>query len=76
MRRTLFVSPYGKKWKVHFKNSKKGQVYENKEQAVIRARIRAYCYAPGYVTSIIIRSRSGRFQQEWTYGNDPFPPYG
>ncbi len=76
MRRTIYVSPHGSTWKVHTKGIKQYVTFTLKREAIEFARDLVNSLPKGWLASIRIQKRNGQFQQEWTYGKDPFPKEG
>lgn len=74
-RRRYFVSPTGDgNWKVQKERSKRASdIFEKKEEAIKRGRELAKKNPPG---QLVIQKRDGKFQTEYTYGDDPYPPEG
>ncbi len=74
-RRRYFVSPTGEgDWKVQKEGSlRASNVFENKEDAIKRGRELAKRKTPG---QLVIQKRDGKFQTEYTYEYDPYPPEG
>jgi len=73
MARTIYyVSPDSGRWKV----TKGGIVqsrHDTKEAAVTAAKTSAKANTP---SQVMIQKADGTFQEEVTYGDDPFPPRG
>lgn len=76
MRKVLYISPSSGDWKVHWQGESRGSIYKRKEDAIKEARRMVGALPEGEVSSIRIQSEDGRFQEEWTYGKDPYPPKG
>jgi hypothetical protein len=72
-RTTYYVSPSDGRWKV----TKEGRLtlgtYATKDEATRAARIVAEANRP---SQVVVQRQDGRFQTEWTYGADPYPPRG
>lgn len=76
MARTKYrVTPTGDgEWRVKRDGAERATgVYENKPDAVAKARELAKANEPGQV---IIYKEDGKIQTEHTYGQDPYPPKG
>lgn len=76
MSRTKYrVTPTGDgEWRVKRDGAERATgVYENKTDAVARAKELAKANEPGQV---IIHGQDGKIQTEHTYGEDPYPPKG
>ena len=76
MRKTLYVSPSGTQWKVHWQGDSAGDIYQLKETAIREARKKVAALPAGTVSQIRVQRADGTFQDEWTYGKDPYPPVG
>jgi hypothetical protein len=76
MRKQLYVSPCGSYWKVHYEHRIDGLIYRKKTTAVRAARGLVGIFPKGTLVSIRVRKGNGKFQTEWTYGNDSYPPKG
>ena len=76
MAKTLWVSPEGSNWKVHYEKEATLRTFTLKTEAIKYARQLVRNQAEGAVLSIRIQGADGRIQSEWTYGKDPFPPAG
>ncbi|HEV8286384.1 MAG TPA: DUF2188 domain-containing protein [Chitinophagaceae bacterium] len=74
MRKFLYVSPLGTQWKVHWQHDEYGKVFVTKEEAIRHAKKIVSQLAEGQISSIRVQKADGTFQDEWTYGNDPYPP--
>ena len=74
-RKVYHVTPTGNgDWKVKGQGaSRADSIYENKSDAVDRARDLAKSQPLG---QLVIHKKDGTFQTEHTYGSDPFPPEG
>ncbi|RSM82575.1 DUF2188 domain-containing protein [Kibdelosporangium aridum] len=71
-RKRYWVVPHGTNWQVKHD----GQVLSNhvlKSQAVDAGRKAAIANQPSQLT---ILKQDGTIEQEFTYGNDPYPPVG
>lgn len=74
-RERFYVNPREDgRWEVNREGGKRpSAVTENKDEAVSRgaqiARNRGH-------SQLIVRKKDGTFQEERTYGDDPFPPRG
>jgi len=67
------VTPYAAWWAVKYQGqSNNDSLHDTKEQA-ITAGIKLAHSAMG---QLLVRKQDGRFQIEWTYGKDPYPPKG
>lgn len=75
MRKIIYVSPHGKKWVVQCDHCS-FEVKDTKEEAVRLARSHVGSLPAETLSEIRIQGQDGRFQTEWTYGLDPFPPRG
>lgn len=74
-RKKFHVTPTGSgNWKVIRQGgSKASGIFENKTEAIERGRELAKKNRLG---QLIIHKKDGKFQTEYTYGEDPFPPEG
>ena len=81
MRHTIYeVLPHGggpgakTKWAVKKRtNERATAVYDDKKVAVARGRELAKGEPP---SQLIVHTADGKFEEEFTYGSDPFPPKG
>lgn len=73
MARQVFrVVPYGSNWQVKHN----GNVLTNhytKDAAIDKGRAYALANQP---SQLVLHKADGTIQQEWTYGDDPYPPKG
>jgi hypothetical protein len=76
MRLTLWVSPKGLGWKVHWQNDSNHASFSKKEEAIKYARKFIGGLKEGTCSQIKVQKMDGQIQTEWTYGQDPFPPRG
>ena len=76
MAKTLWVSPDGGNWKVHFEKEATLKTFALKAEAIKFAKLQVKSQPPGQVTSIRVQAANGTIQNEWTYGKDPYPPVG
>ena len=73
-RKIYDVSPRGEGWAVKQRGAKRAvAIFEDKSEAVARARGIAKQREPAQV---VVRTRDGSIQTEYTYGGDPSPPRG
>lgn len=74
-RKTYHVVNEDGDWKVQLENAQRASgVFETKANAIERARDLAKAAPLGQV--IVHRQGDDVIQNEWTYGDDPFPPKG
>ncbi|WP_371781776.1 DUF2188 domain-containing protein [Streptosporangium subroseum] len=66
------VVPGGTLWKVTHKQSMLSTHY-TKAAAVVSGREAAKANMP---SQLVIHKQDGTFEEEFTYGNDPYPPVG
>lgn len=71
-RKTYRVTPSANEWLVQLEGRTVSRHYA-KGEAVREARSLATASQP---SQVIVHLASGRFDTEWTYGDDPFPPCG
>lgn len=74
--RTVFhVATHEGKWVVTRERRPEGEydAFETKEEAVTRARGEAHQQIPSQVK---VHRMDGTIENEFTYGDDPFPPKG
>jgi hypothetical protein len=76
MRKVLYVSPSGSQWKIHWQHETNGSLFDRKEDAIKKAKQMVAALPEAEVSSIRVQRADGKFQTEWTYGNDPYPPKG
>lgn len=70
------VHPKGEGWVVQTEGTivrKFGDKMSAIQEAVQRAR---RVEQRGGLSQVVIHKRNGEFHQEYTYGNDPYPPAG
>ncbi len=80
-KRTIYdVRPHGHgpgpntKWSLKKRGNERATgLYDNKKDAVARGRELAKAATPA---QLIVHKADGTIEQEFTYGNDPFPPKG
>jgi len=72
-RTTYYVSPFDGRWKVTKEARLVLGTYATKDEATRAARIVAETNQP---SQVVVQGQGGRYQTEWTYGADPFPPRG
>lgn len=74
-RKKYHVTPTGNgNWKVKKQGgSIASGIFENKAEAIERGRELAKGSGLG---QLVIHKRDGKFQTEYTYGEDPYPPEG
>ena len=66
---TYYVTPHDGKWQVKKEKGKRAtSVHETKEEAVVEAKKLARKSTLGQVK---VQKRNGKFQVEYTYGEDP-----
>lgn len=74
--RTLWVSPSGTNWRVHWEKESNGSTYTTKAMAIQEAKRIVRSLPAGSATSIRVQLANGQIQTEWTYGKDSYPPKG
>ena len=74
-RTVYYVSPNGNgDWKVKKEGASKAtNIFDNKQDAIQRAKELAKSHELGQVK---IQKSDGKFQTEYTYGDDKYPPKG
>ncbi|HYV45407.1 MAG TPA: DUF2188 domain-containing protein [Myxococcaceae bacterium] len=73
-RKVYDVSPRGEGWAVKQRGARRAVgLFEDKSDAVSRARGIAKQREPAQV---VVRTKDGSIQTEYTYGGDPSPPRG
>lgn len=73
-RQVIHVVPDGDKWKVQRTGAERpSKVFENKKDAVENGIGQAKNQP---LSQVIIHKKDGTFQEERTYGKDPYPPKG
>lgn len=71
-RKIYYVSPDNVRWKITHNGSVLS--YQSTKDAAIKAGVEvAKINQP---SQLMIHRADGTFEQEFTYGNDPFPPRG
>ena len=75
MARTKYhIVPSGDDWAVKKQGAARASsLHATKEDAIVAGRTLALANQP---SQLIVHGRDGKIQNEWTYGNDPFPPRG
>ena len=75
MARTIYdVSPHDGEWQVKRRGaSRAASVHDLKEDAIEAGRKLALANQP---SQLVIRRQDGTIENEWTYGDDPYPPEG
>lgn len=76
-RKYWYVSPNGSKWKVHSEGVA-DQNYDLKTYAVTAAAAAAKSWheITKQPTGVRVQRADGTWEEERSYGNDPFPPRG
>lgn len=73
-RNVYWVSPTGADWKVQKQGGNQAiGIFSTKADAIDRARTVAKNNMPSQVK---VQRANGTIEDEWTYGDDPFPPPG
>lgn len=73
-RNRFHVSKHPKGWKVKREGAmRSSSLHQTKSAAVRAARAIARKNRP---SQLLVHGRSGRYQSESTYGQDPYPPEG
>lgn len=72
-RRVWYVKPHTNGWIVVEQGSGTGQVFPTKDAAIAYGRKIASQHAP---SQLKVMRQDGTFQDEATYGQDPYPPKG
>jgi hypothetical protein len=74
-RAQYFVLKDGAAWKV--RHNDKDVSYATQAAAMKAAVDAAHAAGKaGHDTQVLVQGRDGKWQTEWTYGNDPYPPKG
>jgi hypothetical protein len=70
-----YVVKNGARWKIRFND--KDYDYPT-QAAAMKAAVDAAHKAGGngHDAQVLVQGRDGKWQTEWTYGNDPYPPKG
>ena len=74
-RAVFHVMMHEGKWVVKREQAPSGEfdAFETKDEAIERARTKAHRSLP---SQVIVHRADGTFEQEFTYGDDPYPPRG
>jgi len=73
-RYVLHVVPHGERWAVKERGVDEPRtITATKEEAIAAAKTRARKRPP---SQVLVHGRDGRIQDEFTYGDDPYPPAG
>jgi hypothetical protein len=75
-RQVIYVLSHGTKWKVKCDQCTKDEIKETQAEAIKDAKKHVSSLPAGTLSEIRIQGRDGKWQTEWTYGQDPFPPPG
>ncbi len=75
MTRTVYdVTPHGQGWQVKRRGADRASsAHATKEEAVQAARALALANKP---SQVVVHTKDGKIEFEWTYEKDPFPPPG
>lgn len=76
MRSTIYILSHGPMWKIQCKHCGMNALSLHKDDAQHDARRHVANLPKGTLSQIIVQRQDGKFQAEWTYGKDPFPPKG
>ena len=76
-RKYWYVSPRGSQWRVHSEGVA-DSLFDAKASAITAATSAAKAFhdSTGKPTGVRIQRVDGTFEDERSYGNDPFPPPG
>lgn len=74
-RAQYFVLKNGTKWKI--RHNDKDYQYDTQAAAMKAAVDAAHSTGKkGIDAQVLVQGRDGKWQTEWTYGHDPYPPKG
>lgn len=74
-RAVYHVTMHEGKWVVKRQHAPDGEfdAFETKDEAIERARTKAHRVLP---SQVVVHRADGTIENEFTYGNDPYPPQG
>lgn len=75
-RKRVTVVPFGNTWKVACEHCDQTWCFDDKADATRKAREHVANMTAGTLSQITVSGADGMFQDEWTFGADPFPPKG
>lgn len=74
-RAIYYVLRAGDQWKI--RHNEKDYFYPTQAAAMQSAVYTANeCGKKGIDAQVLVQGRDGKWQTEWTYGHDPYPPRG
>lgn len=76
MRKIIYVLSHGSEWKVQCDHCEFKKIPGTQAEAIEIARHHVASLPEGTLAQILVQGADGKFRDEWTYGNDPFPPKG
>lgn len=74
-RKKIYVLSHGAQWKVQCEHCETA-ITATQSEAIKMAKNHVAGLSPGTLSQILVQRDDGKFREEWTYGNDPFPPVG
>ena len=75
-RQIIYVLSHGTKWKVQCDHCKDEPIKDTQADAIKAAKKHVGELPAGTLSEIRVQGKDGKWQTEWTYGKDPFPPPG
>lgn len=75
MRKIIYILSHGTRWKVKCDHCGE-EIKNTKIEAIKLARRHVAALPAGTLAQILAQRDNGRFEAEWTYGQDPYPPTG
>jgi hypothetical protein len=76
-RQIIYVLSHGTKWRVQCDHCKDEPIKDTQADAIKVARKHVGELPAGTLSEIRVQGKKdGKWQTEWTYGKDPFPPPG
>lgn len=75
-RKIIYVTSHGTKWKVQCDHCTDEPIKDTQAEAIKAAKKQVADLPAGTLSEIRVQGKDGKWQTEWTYGKDPYPPPG
>jgi uncharacterized protein DUF2188 len=63
-------------WKINFQGQHYGPYFTQGQAIADAANAARRDHSQGFDAEVLVQNERGRFRVEWTYGHDPYPPFG